>query len=83
MRRLRQKNIQMLLRLSRREAEVLTWVAMGKTNAEVGTILDLSPRTVQKHLEHTYQKLGVENRTAAAARAHEMMSRLEMRSVVR
>ncbi len=57
------------LGLSRREEEVLTWVAFGKTNGEVGRILGLSPRTVQKHLEHIFQKLGVESRTAAAARA--------------
>lgn len=57
------------LGLTRREAEVLAWVAEGKTNAEVATILGLSPRTVQKHLEHIYLKLGVETRTAAAAHA--------------
>jgi len=58
-----------LLGLTRREAEVLIWVAQGKTNAEIGTILDLSPRTVQKHLEHMYQKLSVTSRTAAMLRA--------------
>lgn len=57
------------LGLTPREADVLTWVAEGKTNADIGTILGLSPRTVQKHLEHIYQKLGVETRTAAAVRA--------------
>ena len=57
------------LGLSRRETEVLTWVAEGKSNAEVATILDMSGRTVGKHLERIYQKLGVETRTAAAARA--------------
>lgn len=51
--------------LTRREAEVLAWVAQGKTNAEIGMILGTSPRTVEKHLEHIYQKLGVETRTAA------------------
>lgn len=56
------------------KAEVLHWVAQGKTDAEIGTILGVSPRTVQKHLEQIYQKLGVENRTAAAARAYEMAS---------
>jgi DNA-binding CsgD family transcriptional regulator len=54
------------LGLSRREAEVLRWVAAGKTDDEVATILGLSPRTVHHHLEHVYRKLGVENRTAAA-----------------
>lgn len=55
--------------LTRCESEVLAWVTEGKTNADIGTILGTSPRTVQKHLEHIYQKLGVETRTAAAARA--------------
>lgn len=56
------------LGLSRREADVMTWVAEGKTNAETATILGLSRRTVDKHLEHIYVKLGVETRMAAAAR---------------
>ena len=54
--------------LSHRESEVLGWVAEGKTNSEIGTILGISYRTVQKHLEHVFQKIGVETRTAAAAR---------------
>jgi DNA-binding CsgD family transcriptional regulator len=54
------------LGLTRREAEVLAWVAEGKTNAEIGGILGLSSRTVGKHLERVYAKLGVETRTAAA-----------------
>jgi DNA-binding CsgD family transcriptional regulator len=57
------------LGLSRREAEVLSWMAEGKTNREIGTILAASARTVGKHVEHILQKLGVETRTAAAARA--------------
>ncbi|OBS08772.1 response regulator transcription factor [Acidihalobacter prosperus] len=52
--------------LTSREAEVLYWVALGKTNREIGEILDISPRTVNKHLEHVFEKLGVETRTAAA-----------------
>ncbi len=52
-------------RLTRREIEVLEWVARGKTNTEIGMILYISPRTVSKHLEHIYTKLGVESRTAA------------------
>lgn len=52
--------------LSRREAEVLTWVAEGKTNPEIATILGLSPRTVGNHLARIYAQLGVETRTAAA-----------------
>ncbi|MFQ5779122.1 MAG: LuxR C-terminal-related transcriptional regulator [Terriglobia bacterium] len=61
------------LGLTAREAEVLAWVARGKTNAEIGAILGLSPRTVQKHLERVFSKLGVENRTAAASIALQMM----------
>ncbi|SEJ59213.1 DNA-binding response regulator, NarL/FixJ family, contains REC and HTH domains [Pseudomonas linyingensis] len=55
--------------LTGREVEVLEWVACGKTNRDIGEILGLSPRTVNKHLEHVYVKLGVETRTAAAALA--------------
>jgi DNA-binding CsgD family transcriptional regulator/PAS domain-containing protein len=62
------------LGLSRREAEVLAWVAEGKTNAEIGAILGARPRTVGKHLERIYQKLGVETRTAAANRALTLLS---------
>ena len=49
-----------------REAEVLYWVVQGKTNHDIGDILGSSPRTVNKHLEHVFEKLGVETRTAAA-----------------
>lgn len=53
--------------LTAREAEVLHWVTQGKTNRDIGAILDTSPRTVTKHLEHVFAKLGVETRTAAAS----------------
>ena len=53
-------------RLTQREAEVLYWVVQGKTSKDIGDILGSSPRTVNKHLEHIYEKLGVETRTAAA-----------------
>ena len=53
--------------LTQREEDVLSWVAQGKTNAETARILKISPGTVKVHLERVYQKLGVENRTAAAA----------------
>jgi DNA-binding CsgD family transcriptional regulator len=56
-------------RLTARESEVLYWVVKGKTNRDIGDILSLSPRTVTKHLEHVFQKLGVETRTAAAGLA--------------
>jgi DNA-binding CsgD family transcriptional regulator len=55
------------LGLTAREAEVLAWVAYGKTNREIGQILSISPRTVNKHLDHIFMKLGVETRAAAAA----------------
>jgi len=57
------------LGISRREAETLTWVIEGKTNWEIGTILGISPRTVQTHLDRIYRKLGVDTRTAAVAYA--------------
>ena len=53
--------------LTEREAEVLFWLSRGKTNREIGQILSMSPRTVNKHLEPVYRKLSVENRTTAAA----------------
>lgn len=55
------------LGLSQRETEILGWVVQGKTNPEIGTILGISHRTVQKHLERVYSRLGVENRHAAMA----------------
>ena len=54
-------------RLTGREAEVLNWLAGGKTNRDIAEILGISPRTVNKHLERVYVKLGVENRAAAVA----------------
>jgi CheY-like chemotaxis protein/DNA-binding CsgD family transcriptional regulator len=54
-------------KLTLREAEVLYWVARGKTNRDIGDILGSSPATVKKHLERVYVKLGVETRTAAAS----------------
>jgi DNA-binding NarL/FixJ family response regulator len=53
--------------LTEREIQVLHWVTCGKTNKDIGDILGLSPRTVNKHLEHIYIKLGVETRTAATS----------------
>jgi DNA-binding CsgD family transcriptional regulator len=57
------------LGLARREAETLAWVALGKTDAEIGAILAISPRTVSHTLERIYRKLGVESRVAAAMQA--------------
>lgn len=56
-----------LFQLTGREAEALYWVTLGKTNREIGEIMQISPRTVNKHLEHVFEKMGVETRTAAAA----------------
>jgi DNA-binding CsgD family transcriptional regulator len=59
----------LLFKLTQRESEVLNWVIKGKTNRDIGEILGTSPRTVNKHLEHVFVKLGVETRTAAASLA--------------
>lgn len=55
------------LGLTFREAEILMWISRGKTNKDIGLILDSSHRTVNKHLEHIYEKLGVTTRAAAVA----------------
>jgi CheY-like chemotaxis protein/DNA-binding CsgD family transcriptional regulator len=55
------------LGLTPREAEILMWISRGKTNKEVGLILGNSPRTVNKHLEHIFEKLGVVTRAAAVS----------------
>ncbi|HUH86243.1 MAG TPA: helix-turn-helix transcriptional regulator [Stellaceae bacterium] len=57
------------LPLTRRERDVLAILAAGKSNAEIAALLAISPRTVQKHLEHIFEKLGVETRTSATLRA--------------
>ena len=57
------------LSLTSREAEVLLWLSRGKSNRDIAAILGLSPRTVNKHLEQTFEKLGVENRASATALA--------------
>ncbi len=61
--------------LTGRESEVLYWITKGKTNREIGQILGTSPRTVNKHSEHIYKKLEVENRTTAATKALEHLQR--------
>lgn len=55
--------------LTLRESEVLLWIAKGKSNRDIGDILGLSARTVNKHLEQVYVKMGVENRSTAAVKA--------------
>jgi DNA-binding CsgD family transcriptional regulator len=61
--------------LTMREAEVLLWVSRGKTNRDIGDILGMAPRTVNKHLEHLFRKLHVETRAAAAALAIKTLDR--------
>jgi DNA-binding NarL/FixJ family response regulator len=63
------------LGLTPREAEILFWVAQGKTNCEIGTILQISSATAKKHLENIYAKLGTENRTTATLLALETLAR--------
>jgi DNA-binding response OmpR family regulator len=63
------------LALTSRESEVLLWISRGKSNREIGEILTISPRTVNKHLEQVFVKLGVENRASAAARAVRTLAR--------
>ncbi|WP_291151756.1 response regulator transcription factor [Ensifer sp. SSB1] len=59
--------------LTQRESEVLLWIAKGKANRDIGEILGLSARTVTKHLEQIYVKLGVENRASAAVKATQVL----------
>jgi len=61
--------------LTTREAEVLLWLSRGKTNRDIGDILGMAPRTVNKHLEHVFGKLHVETRAAAAAIAAKASTR--------
>jgi DNA-binding NarL/FixJ family response regulator len=70
-----QNLLQHLLGVTGREADVLLWISRGKSNREIGEILAISPRTVNKHLEQVFVKLGVENRASAAARAVRALSR--------
>lgn len=67
--------LQQTLALTSRESEVLLWISRGKSNREIGEILTISPRTVNKHLEQVFVKLGVENRASAAARAVRALAR--------
>ena len=62
------------LGLTPREAEVLLWVAQGKSNGEISTILGTAENTVKKHLQNLFEKLGIESRNAATVRALEVLS---------
>jgi len=70
-----QQQLQTLLGVTARESDVLLWLSRGKSNREIGEILGISPRTVNKHLEQIFDKLGVENRASAAARAVRLLAR--------
>lgn len=62
------------LKVTAREADVLVWISRGKSNRDISEILNISARTVNKHLEQVFTKLGVENRAAAAAVATRIIS---------
>lgn len=62
------------LGLTRRAAETLLWLAQGKTNSDIATILGITESTVKKHVQETFDKLGVETRGAAILRALELLS---------
>ena len=64
--------------LTKREAEVMVWVAQGKSNGDIATILESSPRTVAKHIEHIFGKFNVESRTAAVAEARRLLQDVVM-----
>ena len=63
------------LGLTPREAEVLLWIAQGKTNGEISTILGTAENTVKKHAQHIFEKLGIDTRHAATAIAFEKLGR--------
>lgn len=62
------------LGLTPREAEVLLWIAQGKSNGEIAAILGSTENTVKKHVQHIFEKLGLDSRNAAAVRALEVLS---------
>jgi DNA-binding NarL/FixJ family response regulator len=68
------KPLEAVLGLTPRVAETLLWLAQGKTNSEIATILGNSESTVKKHVLEIFEKLGVETRTAASLRALEVLS---------
>jgi DNA-binding NarL/FixJ family response regulator len=62
------------LGLTRRATETLLWVAQGKTNADIATILGITESTVKKHVQEIFEKLGIETRGAATVRALEILN---------
>jgi DNA-binding CsgD family transcriptional regulator len=71
------------LGLTSREAEVVLMVGRGKSNAEIGSHLNISPRTVKKHLEHVFRKLGVKSRLAAVVSVAEKLRPVPARTARR
>jgi DNA-binding NarL/FixJ family response regulator len=69
-----------VLDLSTRELEVLEALCRGKTNLDIATVLDISPFTVKNHVQRIFRKIGVTNRTQAAARYAEAMRQQEARA---
>jgi DNA-binding CsgD family transcriptional regulator len=67
------ETLQKTFGLTRTESEVARWLSGGKTNWEIGLILSIGVRTVEKHVERVLQKIHVENRTAAAVRIVELV----------
>jgi DNA-binding NarL/FixJ family response regulator len=65
------------LDLTLREAEVLLWISRGKATRDIADILGLSPRTVDKHMEQVYNKLGIANRASAASLAARLLGEAE------
>jgi len=63
----------MALGLTTRQAQILAYIAMGKTNGEIAIILSMSRRTVEKHIEQIFKRLNVETRTGAAVLALETL----------
>lgn len=68
-----QEQLAETLDLTPREGDVLFWLSQGKTNRDIAEILELSARTINKHLEQIFQKLGVDNRTSAAVMADRIL----------
>jgi len=73
----------MALGLTARQSEVLYWIAQGKTNIEIGIILDASARTIAKHIERIFQRLGIENRASAMVLATDILRPVDRRSVAK
>ena len=63
------------LGITPREAEVLLWIAQGKSNGDIATILSCAENTVKVHIARIFEKLGIENRNAASLRAIEILSK--------